>query len=129
MIDFDALEIYLGVAMVTVGFTKLAKDRGDSLGIVFAIAGINSLLDGGKAIWGNQMDKPTLGIAFGEMVTVIAGLTVMRAARMEPESKAVVTAALVAGYTKLTMPKITDGNLFFKSMISGTVIYVIQSLE
>ena len=53
MIDFDSLKIYLGAAMVTVGFTKLAKDRGDSLGIVFAIAGINSLLDGGKAIWGN----------------------------------------------------------------------------
>ena len=53
MIAFDSLEVYLGVAMVTVGFHKLAKDRADSLGIVFAIAGINSLLDGGKAIWGN----------------------------------------------------------------------------
>lgn len=53
MIDFDSLEVYLGVAMATVGFHKLAKDRTDSLGIVFAIAGINSLLDGGKAIWGN----------------------------------------------------------------------------
>ena len=73
--------------------------------------------------------EATLGIVFGEMVTVLAGLTVMRAARMEPASKAVVIAALVAGCTKLTMPKITDGNLFSKSIINGTVIYAIQSLE
>lgn len=71
--------------------------------------------------------EATLGIVLGELVTVIAGLTVMRAAGMSPESKSVVTAGLVAGYTKLTMPKITDTNLFSKTILNGTIIYVVQT--
>jgi hypothetical protein len=71
--------------------------------------------------------EATLGIVLGELVTVIAGLTVMRAAGMSPESKSVVTAGLVAGYTKLTMPKITDTNLFYKTIVNGTIIYVVQT--
>jgi len=52
MIDFDTFELVLGGALTIVGFDRLRKNQFDGLGITFAIAGINSLIDAGKAIWG-----------------------------------------------------------------------------
>lgn len=52
MIDFDTFEIIFGAVLTVAGLNRLSKNNTDGLGITFAIAGINSLLDGGKAIWG-----------------------------------------------------------------------------
>lgn len=52
MIDFDTFEIIFGSILTVAGFNMLYKNQTDGLGITFAIAGINSLLDGSKAIWG-----------------------------------------------------------------------------
>ena len=54
MIDFDTFEIIFGSALTIAGLNRFSKNNMDGLGITFAIAGINSLLDGGKckAIWG-----------------------------------------------------------------------------
>ena len=52
MIDFDTFEIIFGAVLTVAGLERLSKNNTDGLGITFVIAGINSLLDGGKAIWG-----------------------------------------------------------------------------
>tara|TARA_Y100000992_G_scaffold194855_1_gene132471 strand:- start:558 stop:716 length:159 start_codon:yes stop_codon:yes gene_type:complete len=52
MIDFDTFELIFGAILTTAGLDRLSKNNTDGLGITFAIAGINSLLDGGKGIWG-----------------------------------------------------------------------------
>lgn len=52
MIDFDTFEIIFGTVLTVDGLNRLSKNNRDGLGITFAIAGINSLLDGGKALWG-----------------------------------------------------------------------------
>ena len=52
MIDFDTFEVIFGTILTVAGLERLSRNNTDALGIVFAISGINSLLDGGKAIWG-----------------------------------------------------------------------------
>lgn len=54
MSKFDNFELFLGVGLSILGFKRLAVNQQDGLGITFAIAGINSIIDAGKAIYGGE---------------------------------------------------------------------------
>ncbi len=54
MSRFDNFEMILGVVLTSLGFERLAKNQQDGLGITFAIAGINSIIDAGKALFGGE---------------------------------------------------------------------------
>ena len=54
MSNFDNFELILGIGLSAIGFQRLAANQQDGLGITFAIAGINSIIDAGKALYGGE---------------------------------------------------------------------------
>tara|TARA_A200000159_G_scaffold143244_1_gene147322 strand:+ start:514 stop:678 length:165 start_codon:yes stop_codon:yes gene_type:complete len=54
MSKFDNFELVLGLGLTVLGFNRLASNQQDGVGITFAIAGINSIIDAGKAIYGGE---------------------------------------------------------------------------
>lgn len=54
MTKFDNFEMVLGIGLSVWGFKRLAVNQQDGLGITFAIAGINSIIDAGKALYGGD---------------------------------------------------------------------------
>lgn len=51
MSKFDQFELGLGVVLSVLGFERLRMNTRDGLGITFAIAGINSIIDAGKSLY------------------------------------------------------------------------------
>lgn len=51
MSKFDQFELGLGLVLSVLGFERLRINTTDGLGITFAIAGINSIIDAGKSLY------------------------------------------------------------------------------